>query len=44
MGHLLNKLFANSEFSAEENTTKIYVSKWVFIWKNGVYVGYHKTK
>lgn len=49
MGHLINKIFANSVCVEEEHTrdgktVKIYVSKWVLIWKNDVYIGCHKTK
>lgn len=49
VGRLLNRLFANSVASVEENardgeTVRIFVSKWVFIWKNDVFIGCHKTK
>lgn len=44
MGRLLDKWLSNSVIDVEEDTIKIYVAKWVFIWKAGVYIGYHKTK
>lgn len=44
VGRLLDKWLSNSVIDVEEDTIKIYVAKWVFIWKAGVYIGYHKTK
>ena len=44
MKRLLNKLLEKSTVSIDDETVKVWLGDYVFIWKDSVYIGYHKVK